>query len=142
MSAAPEAQPMLEDVLLALQKTFSRLSASTGMRVTDEHKDKALAMIVGDVDFEIKLNVEPVGTAQPDAAEDKRRKPARAKARAGDAVSASRTDAVPSESSPTFDRLRCRADGGGMALTLRGRVATDLRIKAAPSDEAGQGAAT
>ena len=50
-AAEPPADVMLEDVLLALQKTFSRLSATTAQRNAEEFRDQARALIVGDVDF-------------------------------------------------------------------------------------------
>jgi len=104
----PPQQPdaaMLEDVLVALQKTFSRLSATTATRGSDEHRDKARALIVGDVAFEISLNVAP----QPGHDSE------------GSALAA--------------EHLRYCADGSGFPLKLSGRIATDVRHVAPPEAE-------
>ncbi len=50
---------LLEDILVALQKTFSRVSRSTGQRDTAGQTNQACALIVGNVNFEFSLNVEP-----------------------------------------------------------------------------------
>jgi hypothetical protein len=50
---------MLTDILLALQKTFSRVSGITAERNTANFKGQPLALIVGDVAFDITLNVAP-----------------------------------------------------------------------------------
>jgi hypothetical protein len=103
----PGKDVLLEDVLLALQKTFSRVSAHTSTRVTEGNKDKALALIVGDVDFQMTLHVEPL---PPEPGSIKR------------------AQAEGSER-PRFDRLRYQPEGGGIELVLKGRVSTDIRIK-------------
>lgn len=54
---ADEPTPALEDILVALQKSFSRLS----YRTAQAPEDAARALIVGKVDFEIVLNAEPRG---------------------------------------------------------------------------------
>lgn len=49
----------LDEALVALQKSFSRLSRTTG-KAQDNNKeqDEAMALIVGNVEFEIELNTE------------------------------------------------------------------------------------
>ncbi|WP_374586790.1 hypothetical protein [Ideonella dechloratans] len=65
-AAEPPGDVMLEDVLLALQKTFSRLSATTAQRNAEEFRDQARALIVGDVDFEFTVQVAPAeGRGRP-----------------------------------------------------------------------------
>lgn len=102
---------LLDDVLLALQKTFSRLSAVTSERTTPEHREKARALIVGDVNFEMTINVAPTSVPKPAAA------------LAPDAVSA------PAPAPGLNDYLRYCADGSGFPLKLSGRISTDLRLK-------------
>jgi hypothetical protein len=105
---------LLDDVLLALQKTFSRLSAVTSERTAPEHREKARALIVGDVNFEMTINVAPTSAAKPAAAV-----PPDAAAAPQDAPSA-----------PVLnDYLRYCADGSGFPLKLSGRISTDLRLK-------------
>jgi hypothetical protein len=83
-AAEPPADVMLEDVLLALQKTFSRLSATTAQRNAEEFRDQARALIVGDVDFEFTVQVAPALSAKPSpAAAPGRRLKAAAAPRAG-----------------------------------------------------------
>lgn|SRR5574337_1647681 len=107
-SASPAPGPtgptLLEDVLLALQKTFSRLSATTGARSAEEFRGMALALIVGDVNFEITLNVAPIAIPGDDGSLPKRP-----------------------------DNLRYCADGSGFPLKLAGRIATDVRHAEAPA---------
>ena len=98
---APAALPgptLLEDVLIALQKTFSRLSSTTAARESEEFRDKARALIVGEVEFEITLNIEP--TLVPDSKGVLPAKPG---------------------------NLRYCADKSGFPIRLNGRIATDLR---------------
>ena len=47
--------PALEDIVLALQKTFSRVSAATA----EVPASQARALVVGQVDFEISLRAAP-----------------------------------------------------------------------------------
>lgn len=101
---------LLDDVLLALQKTFSRLSAVTSERTTAEHREKARALIVGDVNFEMTINVAPTVAAKLVAADV-----------SGEAAAA----AAPA----LMDRLRYCGDGSGFPLKLSGRISTDLRLK-------------
>lgn len=99
---------LLEDVLLALQKTFSRLSATTAARNTAELRDQARALIVGEVSFEFTVHVEPVPPA-----------------RGG-------SEQAPGRS----DTLRYCDDGTGFPLRLSGRIATDVRHSEAASPDA------
>ncbi|MCO5975180.1 hypothetical protein [Ideonella oryzae] len=118
---APEPSPndvMLEDVLLALQKTFSRLSATTGQRNAEEFRDQARALIVGDVDFEFTVQVAPALSAKPAAA-----------AAPGRRLKAAAAPAEPARP----DTLRYCAEGGGFPLKLSGRIATDVRHAEAPA---------
>lgn len=116
-AAEPPADVMLEDVLLALQKTFSRLSATTGQRNAEEFRDQARALIVGDVDFEFTVQVAPALTAKPPQA----------------ATRGSRLKAAAAAAEPARpDTLRYCADGGGFPLKLSGRIATDVRHAEAP----------
>jgi hypothetical protein len=105
---------MLEDVLLALQKTFSRLSATTAQRAAPEHQRKARALIVGEVNFDLTLNVAPVFNT-PRAARKTR--------------GAGSADSLSSAPPPVADQLRYCADGSGFPLKLSGRISTDLRMK-------------
>lgn len=102
---------LLDDVLLALQKTFSRLSAVTSERTAPEHREKARALIVGDVNFEMTINVAPTSAAKPAAAVP------------ADAA------AAPQDAPVLNDYLRYCADGSGFPLKLSGRISTDLRLK-------------
>lgn len=53
--------PMLEDVLIALQKSFSRLSEQTA--VSDKKvPGRPLALMTGDVEFDISMSMQPVAT--------------------------------------------------------------------------------
>jgi hypothetical protein len=55
--------PMLVDVLIALQKTFSRLSEQTA----ESEKVKParpLALVTGDVTFDLSMNVQPVASGK------------------------------------------------------------------------------
>lgn len=61
---------MLTDVLLALQKTFSRLSGITAERNAAELRSQPRALIVGDVAFDITLNVAPADIAAGKTASD------------------------------------------------------------------------
>lgn len=107
----PEPVVLLDDVLLALQKTFSRLSAVTSQRTaTPALREKARALIVGDVDFEMTVNVAPI--AAP-------------KAVAPEASGEAAATAAP----VPMDRLRYCSDGSGFPLKLSGRISTDLRLK-------------
>ena len=54
---AQNENPALEDILVALQKSFSRLS----YRTAQAPEESARALIVGKVNFEIALNAEPDG---------------------------------------------------------------------------------
>ena len=111
--AAPPPEPvaMLDDVLLALQKTFSRLSAVTSQRTaTPALREKARALIVGDVDFEMTVNVAPTAAQ---------------KAAAPEASGEAAATAAP----VAMDRLRYCSDGSGFPLKLSGRISTDLRLK-------------
>lgn len=63
-------QPTLDQILIGLQKTFSRVNAATAERITDEHIDKARAMIVGDVQFQLSLTVVPAAPALDGAISD------------------------------------------------------------------------
>lgn len=117
-AAEPPADVMLEDVLLALQKTFSRLSATTAQRNAEEFRDQARALIVGDVDFEFTVQVAPALSAKPALA-----------AAPGRRLKAAAAPAEPARP----DTLRYCADGGGFPLKLSGRIATDVRHAEAPA---------
>lgn len=102
--AGPPPATLLEDVLIALQKTFSRLSATTATLNAEEFRDKARALIVGEVNFDIALNVEPTVVPNSDGS-------------------------LPSAPG----NLRYCSDGSGFPLKLSGRIATDVRhAEAAP----------
>lgn len=101
----PLGEVLLSDILLALQKTFSRLSGVTAVRSSEEFRNKPLALIVGDVNFDVTLNVAPA------------------------AVNPLRDG----ESRATTDSLRyCSSPGEGFSLRLQGRIATDVRHEEAP----------
>lgn len=117
-AAEPPADVMLEDVLLALQKTFSRLSATTAQRNAEEFREQARALIVGDVDFEFTVQVAPALSAKPAAA-----------AAPGRRLKAAAASAEPARP----DTLRYCAEGGGFPLKLSGRIATDVRHAEAPT---------
>lgn len=117
-AAEPPGDVMLEDVLLALQKTFSRLSATTGQRNAEEFRDQARALIVGDVDFEFTVQVAPALSAKSAAA-----------AAPGRRLKAAAAAAEPARP----DTLRYCAEGGGFPLKLSGRIATDVRHAEAPA---------
>lgn len=96
----PAGEILLSDVLIALQKTFSRLSGVTAVRTNEEFRSQPLAIIVGDVNFELSLNVAPA------------------------AVHSSH----PGESRAKSDSLRyCSSPNEGFSLRLQGRIATDVR---------------
>lgn len=103
-SAAQSAPTLLEDVLVALQKTFSRVSSITAARNSDEFRDQARALIVGEVGFEITLNIEPA--LVPDS-----------------------TGALPAKP----DHLRYCTDTSGFPIKLSGRIVSDLRHSEAPT---------
>jgi hypothetical protein len=105
-AATPPDPTLLEDVLVALQKTFSRLSATTAALNDEEHRDKARALIVGDVNFEIALNIDPVAVPNSDGT-------------------------MPAK----MGNLRYCADGSGFPIKLSGRIATDVRHAEAPVAE-------
>jgi len=87
---APRAEaPFLEEVLVALQKSFSRVNNQSAE--VPEHQARAL--MVGDVDFQLSLNVDPYRDAEH----------------------------------ATADRLLVKS-GGGISLTLSGRIDTDIRV--------------
>lgn len=117
-AAEPPGDVMLEDVLLALQKTFSRLSATTAQRNAEEFREQARALIVGDVDFEFTVQVAPALSAKPAAA-----------AAPGRRLKAAAAAAEPARP----DTLRYCAEGGGFPLKLSGRIATDVRHAEAPA---------
>ena len=90
----------LEQVLVALQKSFSRLSASS----RDVPEENARALVTGVVEFEL--------TSTFDIGPDPERKAA-----SGDTQELSSDHLV-------------QAAGGSIRLTLKGQIATDLRVKA------------
>jgi hypothetical protein len=93
-------QLLLSDVLLALQKTFSRISGITAVRNSNEFKGQPLALIVGDVAFDLTLNVAPM--LSPALSAD---------------LSTSKCDSL----------RYCANVGEGFPLRLQGRIATDIR---------------
>jgi hypothetical protein len=98
--------PTLEEILVALQKTFSRLSSKTG-----EHKgkmpDEACALIMGNVEFEVDMNVQPVN--DPDKV-----------------VEALKTGG--NFENVRFDKLSYCPSGSGIGLKLKGIIRTDIRV--------------
>jgi hypothetical protein len=107
--------PTLDEVLIALQKSFSRVSKQTA-RSTSDSPEKARALIVGEVNFEITIPVTPVTQVTSEVRE----------------VFAADVIAEPNDvntNKPRFDKLRYQPEGNAISLKLCGTISTDIRME-------------
>jgi len=109
----------LEDLLLALQKSFSRVSMMSTRSVVGE--DNARALITGSVDFDLVAKFDLV-YKQGDTGVRITREPVPG----GLAGMAFETLGI-QVGKPTPDQLRLNADGA-IQLHLKGKLSTDVRV--------------